>query len=295
MNGLAGEDGRLRAQQARGSGIGKADVTAAIDAADAVGDGIKKNLLAARELFGAALFLRARQHLAQRSGNGLNGRQRFAILAEQEVGIELENGEDPVAYANRNGPAGNHLVAQCRFDAGAGGHGSQFRNPDRTAILPRAPGEVGSACKGEAHAFLNQSFCATSRGSPRGTEFKPLFFRIDAPFHGQIPALRYAQSFKNAHGRDFGGSVLSDNLADDQLQRKTVFPLPLLGYIAQQATNGEGISRLLALAEAHLQLENAAIGRVMPKRLAVDYVAIQGAPEQRRHFAAGVCRKELFK
>ena len=134
---LAGERDGRGAQQAGGGGIGKADLAVAVDAADAVGDRVEQDLLLAVELFGPAAFLGAGQHLAQRGGGGLDGGHGFAVFAEPEVAVKLEDGQDVVADAHRHGPAGDHLLAQRGLNAGAGGTRSSGRRSRRRGPLSR--------------------------------------------------------------------------------------------------------------------------------------------------------------
>ena len=132
-------------------------------------------------------------------------------------------------------------------------------------------------------------------GSPGRTELEAIFVVVDDPFNGHVPALRYAESFKDAHGGDFRRSVFSDDLAYHELQGEAMLALLLLGHVTKKAANCEGIAGLLALAQAELKLEHAAVGSVVAQGGAVDTLSIEGAPEVRSDLATASGREELFK
>ena len=202
----------------------------------------------------------AGQHLAERGGRDLNGGLGFAVFAEAEMAIEFEHGEGFVAHADRDRPAGDHLVAQGGLDARAERHGSQVGDPDGAAILPGAAGQVSAFFQGESHALLDEGLGAVAGSAPGGAELEPILFGVDLPFDGQVPALGDAEGLENAHGGDFRGGVFTHDLADHQLQSEAMLALLLLGDVAQQATHGQWISGFLALAQAQLQFQHAAVG-----------------------------------
>ena len=118
---------------------------------------------------------------------------------------------------------------------------------------------------------------------------------VDLPLDGHIPALGDAQGLENAHGGDFGGGVFAHDLADHQLQRQAVLALLLLGHVAQQAADGERIAGLLALAQAQLEFQHAAIGGVVAQRGAVDRLAIERAAKERGDFGAAAGAEQLIE
>jgi hypothetical protein len=63
------------------------------------------------------------------------------------------------------------------------------------------------------------------------------------------------------------------------LQRQAILSLLLLGYVAEQATHGKGIAGLLTLAEGKFQVEDPAVGGVMPERSAGDCLTIERTAE----------------
>ena len=133
----------------------------------------------------------------------------------------------------------------------------------RTRLLPYAAGQTYAAGQGHPHALLDHGFGARIGGSPGGAELEQVFFGADLPLERQVPSLGDAESLEDAHRGYVLGTVLADDLADHQLQGKAVFPLPLLGYIPQQAANGEGVAGLLSLAEAEFKFLHAPVGGVI--------------------------------
>ena len=209
----------------------------AVHAADAVGDRVEQYLLLPVEFLGPAVLVGARQHLAQRGRHRLHGRYGLAVFAEMKMAIKLQNGQHLVADADRHRPAGDHLLAQGRLDARAGGNGSQVGNPDRAATLPNAARQVDAAGQREPHALLDQCFGTMAWSAPGRRELKPVLIGVDIPFNGHIPALGDAEGFENAHDRNLVGRILAHDLAHHKLQGKTVFALLLLGCVAQQAAH----------------------------------------------------------
>ena len=142
MDGLAGEARRGGAEQARGRWIGEADHAAAVHAADAVGDGVEQDLLLAIEFLGAAAFLGAGQHLAERSGHSLHGGEGLGVLAQTLAGVKLEYGQALVADANRDRPAGGHAVAQAPTQYADSAARGKIDDPVRCG-LPARRGRAG--------------------------------------------------------------------------------------------------------------------------------------------------------
>jgi hypothetical protein len=105
---------------------------------------------------------------------------------------------------------------------------------------------------------LNQGFRFSSRRTPAGAEFEPVFFGIDLPFQGDIPALGYAQSFQNAHGGHFRGGIFSHNLGNNPVQSHATFALH------QQAKNQDRRSRSRG-KDQHL-VETRIDGQVVGKK-----------------------------
>src|SRR5579863_701978 len=107
MDWLAGETGRVGAQQISRGRIRKADEAVGVESADAVGYRVEQNLLLAVELLGAVAFVRAGKHLSQRSGDRLDSSHRLAILAEAEVAVKLQDSQNRASHADRNCAAGD--------------------------------------------------------------------------------------------------------------------------------------------------------------------------------------------
>ena len=131
--------------------------------------------------------------------------------------------------------------------------------------------------------------------SPGGAEFEMALFGVNDPLDGHIPALGDTECLENARGGDLGGDVFAHNLTDDELQREPVFALFLLGDVPEQAAHGEGIAGLLALAQAELEIEDAAIGGAVTERGAVDRIPMKDAAEEVGRFAAAIGPKELLE
>ena len=74
-----------------------------------------------------------------------------------------------------------------------------------------------------------------------------------------------------------------------------MFTLLLMGYIAHQAANGQRISSFLALAEAQLQLENAAVRGVVAQGGAVHHLTIESTAEECRNFSSANGAKKLIE
>ena len=292
---LAGERSCRRAQQAGGGGIGKADQAVAVHAADAVGDRVEQNLLLAVEFLGPAAFLGAGQHLPQRSGRGLNGGHGFAVFAQPEVAVELQDRQNLVAHAHRHRPAGDHLLAQGGLDAGTGG--TEVRSAIQTARPSFQARPGSSAPLARVSPMLSWIRVSARRpGAPQAVENSSRFsFCVHLPFDGQIPSLGDAKRLEDAHGGNFGGRALAHDLAHHELQRQAMFALLLLGHVAQQAAHGQRIAGLLPLAQAQFELQDAAVGGVVAQRGALHRLAVQGAAKERGHLGAATRPKEIFK
>ncbi len=108
-------------------------------------------------------------------------------------------------------------------------------------------------------SWIMASVCV-SPGAPHAAKNSSVFSSaLTSHFNRHVPALRNAESFEDAHGRDFRRSIFSDDLAHHQLQSQAVFALLLLGHVAHQAAYGQGIAGFLPLAEAQLQFQHAAV------------------------------------
>ena len=83
----------------------------------------------------------------------------------------------------------------------------------------------------------------------------------------------------------------SNDLADGKLKGQPIFALLLLGYVAEQAAHRQWNAGLVAPAQAQLQLEEAAVGRMVTQRSALDHLAIQRAAEEGRCLAACALKK----
>ena len=140
---------------------------AAIDTADAVADGVEKDLLLAKELFGAATFMGAGKHLAQGRGNGFDGGEGFAVFAQAEVAIELEDRQEPCFRPGPGRPSPKpsrgRKAASMRGLVGAAARSAiQTGRP----FLPGASGQVSSP--GSVRPMLSwMRASAHGRGQPR--------------------------------------------------------------------------------------------------------------------------------
>jgi len=123
------------AKQACRGGVGKAYETRLVEPADAVGDGVQKNLLLAVKLFCPVAFLGTRQNLPERCRDRFHGGHRLAVLAKSEVAIKLENSQHPVP--SRTGTA--HPETMPRFTA-AWECGSEARSETQTGCPSARPG-----------------------------------------------------------------------------------------------------------------------------------------------------------
>ena len=236
MDGASGQARGGRSQQASGGGIGKADQPMAVDAADAVGHRIQKDLLLPGQFVGPAALPRSRQHLPQRCGHRLDGGDGLLVFAQQELAVKLENRQHLVAHAYRHRPARHHGMPQRGCNPWSGRSGFQIGNPNGTALQPDPAGKAHAAGQRYAHALLDHGLGGSVRGAPGGAELENVFFAVDFPFESQVPALRDAQRFENPHGGHIGRSVLSHDLADHQLQGQAVLAPFLLGDIAHAGT-----------------------------------------------------------
>jgi hypothetical protein len=129
--------------------------------------------------------------------------------------------------------------------------------------------------------------------APRREEFELVLLGVDLPFQGEIPSLGDAERLQNAHRGCLGGLVFADDLTDGELQRQAVFALLLVGYVAQQAADGEWIACLLALAQVQLEFHRAAVMGVKTQRRALNLLTVQGTAEKGCHLGAAT-RPEQF-
>jgi hypothetical protein len=206
------------AQHARRGRIGEADQSVAIQAADAVGHRVEQNLLLAVELFRPAPFVRAGQHLPQRSGHSFDRCHGLAILAQAEMAIEFQNRKHPVSNAHRHRAAGDHSPFAGRVGVWMKRFRSNIGNPDRPAVLPGAANHPASRGQRNSSAVLDQRFSLSPRRTPARAEFQAVFFGVHFPFQGHVPTLGDAQSLKDAHPRHFRRGIFTHDFADDPLQ-----------------------------------------------------------------------------
>ncbi len=186
------------------------------------------------------------------------------------------------------------MIQRC-LNAFRRGRSVKVGQPNRSAFLPRTSRQVRSRPQVNAHALLNEDFRAASRCGPRGTEFQALFVLVDDPFHGHVPALRYAQCLENAHAGDVGRCVFAHDLAHHQLQGQAMLALLLLRHLAHQATNRQRISRLLPLAKRQLELHDPPIVGVVAKQRSIDLFPIQGPQKQRCNFGPATRAEQIFE
>jgi len=125
---LAGQAGGIGTEQTRSSGIGKADVPLAVHAANAVGNRVEQDLLLPVKLLCPAAFVGPRQHLSQRGSDSFYGGQGFAVFAQSEMTVEFQNRQHLVAFADRNRPSGDHLVAQSGLNTRVAGTEARSEN-----------------------------------------------------------------------------------------------------------------------------------------------------------------------
>ncbi len=118
---------------------------------------------------------------------------------------------------------------------------------------------------------------------------------VHHPFDGHVPSLREAQRLQDAHARGLARRVFPYDLAHGKLQRQPVLALLLLGHVAQQAAHRQRNARLLAPAQAQLQVQYAAVGCMVAQRRALHGLAVQRAAEQRRRLGPHVRGKQILE
>ena len=203
MNGLAGKRRSGCAEQAGGGGIGKADFAMAVHAANAVGNRVKENLLLAVELLGAATFLGAGEHLAERGSCGLNGGHSVVVLAEPKRTSKTRGLPGRCCQRAQAQPIRRSSRYAGRTGCGAGRKGTRSVIQTARPSFHVRPGQLRTAWQSEAHALLNEGFGLTPGRSPGGGELELVLFGFDLPFDGQIPSLGDAKSLKDSHRGNF--------------------------------------------------------------------------------------------
>src|SRR5208282_5616978 len=88
-----------------------------VDTANAVSHRVQENLLLSAKLFGALSLARSRKHLTKRSCYRLHGCRGFAVFAQPQMAVKLQNGEHVVAHLHWRGPSRHHLVPHRTLDA----------------------------------------------------------------------------------------------------------------------------------------------------------------------------------
>ena len=127
VNRFSGKAGSGGAEQPARRGVGEADQSMPVHAADTVGHGVQQNLLLPVEFLGPAAFPGAGQHLSQRRRHCLDGRDRFLIFPQQEVAIELEDGQHLVAQLEPGQPIRKPWSGE--GPAGCAGRSDWLRDP----------------------------------------------------------------------------------------------------------------------------------------------------------------------
>ena len=137
------------------------------------------------------------------------------------------------------------------------------------------------------------------RGAPRGSEFKALLVGVHRPLNRDIPSLRDAKSFEDAHGGRgnspdafFSTIWLTASCSANRFSRCFCC---VTSRSRQRTANGLP-AFTGASAQAEFQLQHAPVCRVMTQRSPFYHLAIQRAPEQRGHLPhPNPSREEIFR